>query len=162
MSKQVKDGTLKVEGSNDVLTMALETSEHGGRVRGVGGFVTPSFYFNQPRRRRQSVEESIKESVKRVLEEEKEEREKIVADLNKFWMERFAALEAALNSNSQPTPHIVGNASEKASYSTSKGISMKDEERQFFNVHEEDNGEGKYKDSKVHIEYLQLVKTYRF
>lgn len=129
MSKQVKDGTLKVEGSNDVLTMALETSEHGGRVRGVGGFVTPSVYFNQPRRRRQSVEESIKESVKRVLEEEKEEREKVVADLNKFWMERFAALEAALNSNSQPTPHIVGNASEKASYSTSKGISVKDEER---------------------------------
>ncbi|KAL0553573.1 hypothetical protein IC582_007473 [Cucumis melo] len=32
--------------SNDVLTQALGTKEHNGRVRGVGGYVTPTTYFN--------------------------------------------------------------------------------------------------------------------
>ncbi|KAL0556318.1 hypothetical protein IC582_004831 [Cucumis melo] len=31
--------------SNDVLTQALGTKEHNGRVRGVGGYVTPTTYF---------------------------------------------------------------------------------------------------------------------
>ncbi|PRQ24318.1 putative transposase, Ptta/En/Spm, plant [Rosa chinensis] len=101
LKKQVSDGMLKVDGSNDVLTMALEISEHGGRVRGVGGYVTPTVYFNQPRRRRGNVEEAVRVSVKKILDEERGEREKVVTDLNKFWAERFAALEAALKSNSQ-------------------------------------------------------------
>ncbi|CAL2257850.1 unnamed protein product [Prunus armeniaca] len=36
LKKQVSEGTLTVSGSNDVLTLALGTPEHGGRVRGVG------------------------------------------------------------------------------------------------------------------------------
>ncbi|KAA0051087.1 transposase [Cucumis melo var. makuwa] len=32
--------------SNDVLTQALGTKEHNGRVRGVGGYVTPTTYFH--------------------------------------------------------------------------------------------------------------------
>ncbi|KAI5335953.1 hypothetical protein L3X38_026087 [Prunus dulcis] len=36
LKKQVSEGTLIVSGSNDVLTLALGTLEHGGRVRGVG------------------------------------------------------------------------------------------------------------------------------
>ncbi|KAF9606675.1 hypothetical protein IFM89_027719 [Coptis chinensis] len=42
---QVKEGTLEVEGTKDVLTLALGTPEHGGRVRGVGDRVTPTQYF---------------------------------------------------------------------------------------------------------------------
>lgn len=47
--------------------------------------------------------------------------------------------------DSQPTPHIIGNASNKASYSAAKGISVEDKDMQFFNVHEIDNGEEKIK-----------------
>ncbi|KAF9621556.1 hypothetical protein IFM89_022910 [Coptis chinensis] len=43
---QVKEGTLEVEGTKDVLTLALGTLEHNGRVRGVGDGVTPTQYFH--------------------------------------------------------------------------------------------------------------------
>ncbi|XP_016648314.1 PREDICTED: uncharacterized protein LOC107880729 [Prunus mume] len=41
LKKQVSEGTLTVSGSNDVLTLALGTPEHGGRARGVGAGVSP-------------------------------------------------------------------------------------------------------------------------
>ncbi|KAI5316295.1 hypothetical protein L3X38_036002 [Prunus dulcis] len=46
LKKQVSEGTLTVSGSNDVLTLALGTPEHGGRVRGVGAGVSPTQFFN--------------------------------------------------------------------------------------------------------------------
>ena len=45
MKKQVDDGSVVVEGSSDILSMALGTSERSGRVRGLGFGVTPSTYF---------------------------------------------------------------------------------------------------------------------
>lgn len=53
--KKVHEGSLTVIGSHDILTMALGTSERAGRVRGVGGYVTPSSYFHLPRRQREYV-----------------------------------------------------------------------------------------------------------
>ncbi|KAH7838044.1 hypothetical protein Vadar_021409 [Vaccinium darrowii] len=50
IAKNVEDGTIQSQGSNDVLTMALGGNENSGRVRGVGGKVTPSIYFHLPRR----------------------------------------------------------------------------------------------------------------
>lgn len=50
ITKNVEDGTIQTEGSNDVLTMALGGSENSGRVRAVGGKVTPTIYFHLPRR----------------------------------------------------------------------------------------------------------------
>lgn len=44
-------GEFQPSGSNDVLSVALETPEHSGRVRGVGGFVSPKLFFNLPRQR---------------------------------------------------------------------------------------------------------------
>ncbi|CAL9012904.1 unnamed protein product [Prunus brigantina] len=52
LKKQVSEGTLTVSGSNDVLTLALGTLEHGGRVRGVGAGVSPTQFFNLPRQQR--------------------------------------------------------------------------------------------------------------
>ncbi|BFG40930.1 hypothetical protein CerSpe_272040 [Prunus speciosa] len=49
LQKQVSEGTLTVSGTNDVLTLALGTPEHGGRVRGAGAGVTPTQFFNFPK-----------------------------------------------------------------------------------------------------------------
>ncbi|KAF7154216.1 hypothetical protein RHSIM_Rhsim01G0018800 [Rhododendron simsii] len=50
ITRQVEDGSLSIEGANDILTLALGTREHSRRLRAVGGFVTPSAYFHVPRR----------------------------------------------------------------------------------------------------------------
>ena len=52
MLEKKKSGELITEGSNDVLSQALGNPEHSGRVRGVGGFNTPSNYFRLPKQRR--------------------------------------------------------------------------------------------------------------
>ncbi|TYJ99669.1 transposase [Cucumis melo var. makuwa] len=49
---------------NDVLTQALGTLESSGRVRGVGGFVTPSTYFHTAKRSKKRNEEIDKLSEK--------------------------------------------------------------------------------------------------
>lgn len=45
-------GEFHVAGSKDVLTMAFETPEHSGRVRGVEGFITPKTFFILPREKK--------------------------------------------------------------------------------------------------------------
>lgn len=45
-----KSGNLVEDGSNDILSQALGTPEHSGRLRGIGHFVKPTVYFNIPRR----------------------------------------------------------------------------------------------------------------
>ena len=39
---------MTVEGTNDVLTLALGTLKHRGRVKGMGAGVTPTTYFHTP------------------------------------------------------------------------------------------------------------------
>ena len=41
-------GEIQFECGEDVLTTALGSNEHSGRVRAVGGYVTPKRYFNLP------------------------------------------------------------------------------------------------------------------
>lgn len=48
-------GEFKPCGSDDVLTTALETPEHGGRVRGVSCYLTPIMYFNLPHGKRSRI-----------------------------------------------------------------------------------------------------------
>ncbi|XP_024163760.1 caldesmon-like [Rosa chinensis] len=86
LKRKERDGELTVNGSNDVLTLALGTPEHTGRVRGIGGYVcNPNGYFNLPKRRKDNVNESMRQSVRKILEEEKQKledelREKIYAE----------------------------------------------------------------------------------
>lgn len=47
---QIKAGSLVTEGTSDVLTLALGTPEHPGRVRGKGHGVTPTTFFNLTKR----------------------------------------------------------------------------------------------------------------
>ena len=42
----------KDESPNEPLTQALGTSEYGGRLRGVGGFITPTVYFHTAKPRK--------------------------------------------------------------------------------------------------------------
>ncbi|PRQ34194.1 putative transposase, Ptta/En/Spm, plant [Rosa chinensis] len=85
LKRKERDGELTVNGSTDVLTLALGTPEHRGRVRGIGGYVcNPNGYFHLPKRRKESVNESMRQSMRKILEEEKQKledelREKICA-----------------------------------------------------------------------------------
>ncbi|KAF9589928.1 hypothetical protein IFM89_029544 [Coptis chinensis] len=69
---QVKEGTLEVEGTKDVLTLALGTPKHGGHVRGVGDGVTPTQYFRLIKRG--SKKHVCALELKAREEEEKEKR----------------------------------------------------------------------------------------
>ncbi|BBH05508.1 hypothetical protein Prudu_016913 [Prunus dulcis] len=51
LQKQVSEGKVRVDGSKDVLTMALGP-EHPGRLRGVGAGISPRQYFNLPKPQR--------------------------------------------------------------------------------------------------------------
>ncbi|KAL6279661.1 hypothetical protein ACE6H2_016542 [Prunus campanulata] len=70
LQKQVSEGTLTVSGSNDILTLALETPEHGGRVRGAGAGITPTQFFNLPKQQRVKFSDKLKESVREAVREE--------------------------------------------------------------------------------------------
>ncbi|XP_062002246.1 uncharacterized protein LOC133720074 isoform X3 [Rosa rugosa] len=109
LKKQVSDGEVTTCGTDDVLTKALGIPEHHGRVRGVGGNINPSSYFNLPKHRRKTVEERIREGCKKFIEEE---TEKIVARERAIWAERLMRVEAKLYGTSipiesPPTGHLT-------------------------------------------------------
>ncbi|KAI5350102.1 hypothetical protein L3X38_002993 [Prunus dulcis] len=74
LQKQVSEGKVRVDGSKDVLTMALGP-EHPGRLRGVGAGISPWQYFNLPKPQRVSFDDRLKESLKVLLQEETKKME---------------------------------------------------------------------------------------
>ncbi|KAI5341820.1 hypothetical protein L3X38_009695 [Prunus dulcis] len=74
LQKQVSEGKVRVDGSKDVLTMALGP-EHPGRLRGVGAGISPRQYFNLPKPQRVSFDDRLKESLKVPLQEETKKME---------------------------------------------------------------------------------------
>ena len=74
MQKQVSEGKVRVDGSKDVLTMALGP-EHPGRLRGVGAGISPRQYFNLPKPQRVSFDDRLKESLRVLLQEETKKME---------------------------------------------------------------------------------------
>ena len=71
--KDVEEGRIKCIGQKDILTLALGTPEHPGRVRGKGGKKKPKQFFNTPKPskaiEKNECEEMLREKV-RMLEEE--------------------------------------------------------------------------------------------
>ncbi|KAM5550526.1 hypothetical protein ABKV19_027603 [Rosa sericea] len=101
LKEKVASGEISASGSNDVLTLALGTPEHGGRVRGVGAYVTPSSYFHLPKRRRLSIQETVRMSVQKILEEERdkiieEAKQQAVKEERAFWVDKLAHIEAKI------------------------------------------------------------------
>ncbi|KAL0544699.1 hypothetical protein IC582_019818 [Cucumis melo] len=77
--------------SNDVLTQALGTKEHNARVRGVGGYVTPTTYFH-------SVKKTSKDDANILVENEELRR-------------RVSELEAQIRSNLSTSLSAQGSCS---------------------------------------------------
>ncbi|KAI5335216.1 hypothetical protein L3X38_025349 [Prunus dulcis] len=113
LKKEVSKGTLTVSGSNDVLTLALGTPEHGGRVKGVGARVYPTQFFNLPRQQRVKFADKLKESV---MEAVREETKKMEARAKQSVLEAIRAeREILLKQFSQLIPNFDHNL--LASYS---------------------------------------------
>ncbi|PRQ35394.1 putative transposase, Ptta/En/Spm, plant [Rosa chinensis] len=109
LKKREAEGEITTSGSEDVLTIALGNPEHHGRVRGVGGTVKPAAYFHLPKWQRKSVEETVRSSVKKILEKEKdcliakerakweEERDRQLAEERAYWSEKITRIEAKID-----------------------------------------------------------------
>ncbi|CAL8152104.1 unnamed protein product [Prunus armeniaca] len=107
LKKQVSEGTLTVSGSNDVLTLALGTPDHDGRVRGVGVGVAPTQFFNLPRQKRVKFADKLKESVMAAV---REETKKMEARAKESVMEAVRAKrEIMLKQFSQLIPNFDPN-----------------------------------------------------
>ncbi|BBN69265.1 hypothetical protein Prudu_861S000200 [Prunus dulcis] len=85
LQKQVSEGKVRVDGSKDVLTMALGP-EHPGRLRGVGAGISPRQYFNLPKPQR--MEAKAKEEALRMEARTKQlveaEREHFLSQLSQL------------------------------------------------------------------------------
>ncbi|KAK1383971.1 hypothetical protein POM88_021706 [Heracleum sosnowskyi] len=113
LEKQSK-GEFSPCGSEDVLTKALETPEHSGRVRGVGSFVTPSMFFNLPtgKRCRITKAELLARDRERdaELEKAKQEMERTRQEMERTREEMVQALKAMGLANI-PSPKLSEMAS---------------------------------------------------
>ncbi|XP_040374987.1 uncharacterized protein LOC112200371 [Rosa chinensis] len=99
-------GELDISRSDDVLTQALETPEHPGRVRGVGGFVNLTTYFNLPKQRRVTITKAELLARDRERDRELQETKKLLyeqqAKTEELFNKRLAELEARF---SEKTPY---------------------------------------------------------
>ncbi|KAK1361442.1 hypothetical protein POM88_045916 [Heracleum sosnowskyi] len=113
LEKQSK-GEFSPCGSEDVLTKALETPEHSGRVRGVGSFVTPSMFFNLPtgKRCRITKAELLARDRERdaELEKAKQEMERTRQEMERTKEEMVQALKA-MGLTNIPSPKLSEMAS---------------------------------------------------
>lgn len=103
MEKKEK-GEFQPEGSMDVLSTVLQTPEHSGRVRGVGGFVTPSLFFNLPKEKRTRITKAELLARDRQRDEEMER-------IKKEFTTQIESLKAAVSGSGKFSPLL----SEKAS-----------------------------------------------
>ncbi|KAL6289374.1 hypothetical protein ACE6H2_006884 [Prunus campanulata] len=125
LMKEKEEGTLTISGSNDVLSMALGTPEHAGRVRGVGGNVKPSAYFKVPRKKRECVSKVMLEQrdswimeTRKMMEEQQKRHEAAQQALqNQIEMLKVVINTQVPNNTSLQSPNIHPSPilSEKAS-----------------------------------------------
>ena len=83
-----------------MLTTALGTPEHSGRVRGVGGYVTPKMFFNLPKEKKSGITKSELLARDRVMAEELEKTRREMAEL-----------KALFNASNLNSPNLSDKAS---------------------------------------------------
>lgn len=76
LTKAVEEGKITCVGQKDILTLALGTLEHPGRVRGKGGKKKPKQFFNTPKPTKTLEEE---ECQRMLMEKVKSLEEEIIA-----------------------------------------------------------------------------------
>lgn len=120
-----RKGEFKQSGSSDVLTAALETPEHSGRVRGVGSFVSPSTFFNMPKGKRTRVtkDELLARDKKR--EEEFERRTQEFDKKTENLMNEIAELKALITTSNLHSPMLSDKASCREDKEQQLGKEMK-------------------------------------
>ncbi|KAM1734715.1 hypothetical protein ACFX11_020150 [Malus domestica] len=117
VTKAVEDGTLRTSGSNDILTIALETPEYSGRVRGVGTGISHKLYFKTPRCKTQSSQQQM-------MQTHLEQQSLHIEELNKKFNliaslltpDQLSKMQELVQSNVVQSNHI----SEKASCTAKK------------------------------------------
>ncbi|XP_070676317.1 uncharacterized protein [Malus domestica] len=117
VTKAVEDGTLRTSGSNDILTIALETPEYSGRVRGVGTGINHKLYFKTPRSKTQSSQQQM-------MQTHLEQQSLHIEELNKKFNliaslltpDQLSKMQELVQSNVVQSNHI----SEKASCTAKK------------------------------------------
>ena len=103
------------EGSNDILTMALGTPEHGGRVRGVGAHVAPRQFFHVPPPKRfNHKQKGVEDARYKDLEEkwrQSEERARQQEEKLNQLMAHIASQQSGAFGSSNASGSGVGGAS---------------------------------------------------
>lgn len=83
-----------------MLSTALATAEHAGRVRGVGGYVTPTMFFNLP-----------KEKKCRITKAELLARDRKMAEELERTRREMAELKALFNASNHHSPLLSDKSS---------------------------------------------------
>ncbi|KAI5327115.1 hypothetical protein L3X38_026511 [Prunus dulcis] len=161
LQKQVSEGKVRVDGSKDVLTMALGP-EHPGRLRGVGAGISPRQYFNLPKPQRVSFDDRLKESLRVLLQEETNKME-AKAKEEALRMEARTKQLACLNKELAKAPKIL-YMSDKASCSggdnAKNGEHQQEEEKEEEKRDEEKEEEKEKKDEEKHDDKVIEVGDY--
>ncbi|XP_062109747.1 uncharacterized protein LOC133821520 [Humulus lupulus] len=118
--QKVAEGTLVVEGSKDVLTLALGTPEHSGRVRGMPKGVTPTQLFKTPKPKRKSqleVSTSEDSRINRMEEQlrQSDERNRRTEEKLNQLMEQFRSTHSNIGESSHASGSCVGRAASNVS-----------------------------------------------
>ena len=85
IAQQHKEGNISLSPNEDILSHTLGP-DHGGWVRGKGYGMTPSKFFNAPRRNQQQ------DLISLLLENERKKRD----EERDMWASRFAVMEAEI------------------------------------------------------------------
>lgn len=114
---KVKDGLIQESGQKDILGMALGNPEHGGRVRGAGGMVTPTTYFNLPKRTKTSeILQHLLEEQRKMNQQQREdveERKALLDQLRQLQKENTKLKESPKNISSAQHVSDKGSCSIK-------------------------------------------------
>ncbi|KAI3903813.1 hypothetical protein MKW92_016772 [Papaver armeniacum] len=117
LKKQVDNGSLVCDGNIDVLTMALGTPEHSGRVRGGGKFVSQSTFFRKPKRQGLKIADKLRECPVLRVEEQLLDTQNMVSRLEETLTnfmqngKELASVSTMLPSNNNEDLEGVGPSS---------------------------------------------------